>query len=63
VTQPQGAVLAAIAAALSARSAEVDRARKVVPAWTIAMRSPELSIDEIAALRHGMRDGRCSPRY
>jgi hypothetical protein len=51
-----GAVLAAIAAVLSTSRAESQPRRvETQPAWTIAMRRPELSLEEIAALRRGTR--------
>jgi hypothetical protein len=50
-----GAVLAAIAAVLSAGRVESQSRVETQPAWTIAMRRPELSLDEIAALRRGTR--------
>jgi hypothetical protein len=55
LSEVDGAVLAAIAVALSAASVESQPPIETQPAWTIAMRRPELSLDEIAALRRGTR--------
>ena len=55
LSEVDGAVLAAIAVALSAGRAQSQPPVETQPAWTIAMRRPELSLDEIAALRRGMR--------
>jgi hypothetical protein len=55
LSEVNGAVLAAIAVALSVRRVGSQPSDASQPAWTIAMRRPELSLDEIAALRRGTR--------